>query len=214
MAFFQLDPSSIAARCRAATTPVRIPTLAQSLRRGILGFTALSVAGFSPWPILERWFHQAGETGLYLACTAVFVALSGLFLHRLILVPGSLRRFYQLFSVAFIAYAAAWVALWVWLRGDAGEFWALVGGAVAMGGILALAFGARRVAAGGIIAGLFALNAVGYYAGRWCEGEFGFHHRYLAMGLWALCYGVGFGAGLGLAFHLAQREARGILARS
>ena len=39
-----------------------------------------------------------------MACTAIFIGLSGLCLHRLILGPGSLSRFYKLFSLAFAAF--------------------------------------------------------------------------------------------------------------
>src|SRR3954452_7383784 len=112
MALFQLDPASIAARVRASGTAAQAPTLGQSLLHGTLGFTAVSVAGFAPWPIIGQWFHWVSEVGLYVSCAAVFIALSGICLHRLIIGPGSLVRFYGLFSIAFLAYAAGWVAVW------------------------------------------------------------------------------------------------------
>ena len=62
-----------------------------------------------------------------------------------------------------------------------------------------------------IIAVLFALNAAGYFAGGWFEGRLGVEHRLAAMMLWAICYGAGFGAGLGLAFHICQARARAML---
>ena len=93
---------------------------AASVLRGIIGFTLVSVGGFAPWPIFERWFRSMGEMDLYIACLVMFIGLSGVCLHRLIIGPGSLPRFYKLFSLAFTAYAVAWVAIWVWLRGNAG----------------------------------------------------------------------------------------------
>jgi hypothetical protein len=38
-------------------------------------------------------------------CAIVFIVLSGLLLHRLIIGPGSLGRFYKLFSAAFAVAA-------------------------------------------------------------------------------------------------------------
>lgn len=210
MALFELDPQSIAARVRASGLSPRDPTLTASVLRGIAGFTLLSVAGFSPWPIFDRWFRFMTEMDLYLACAVVFIALSGLFLHRLILGPGSLPRFYKLFSLAFTGYALAWVGCWVWLRGARGEIAGLFTGTVMLGAILAFAFAAQRAIAK-IIAALFLLNALGYYAGSWIAGKLMIDHGLAAMLVWALCYGIGFGAGLGVAFHLCQADARAIL---
>ncbi len=209
MALLQLDPQNLARRIRDEGDGTRLPTLGQSMLRGMLGFTALSVAGFAPWPIFERWFRSMREMQLYIACTLIFIGLSGPLLHRLILGRGSLARFYGVFTVAFLGYAATWVALWVWLRGDAGEFAALAGGVAVMALVLVWAFDAWGSFLL-VLAALFACNAAGYYAGRWCEGQFGFHHRYVAIALWALCYGLGFGAGLGAAFHLCQRRAQAL----
>ncbi len=207
MALFQLDPQSIAARVRAAPAPTPLPTLAESVRRGILGFTFVSVAGFLPWPIFDQWFRGLREMHLYAACTAVFIVLSGPCLHRLILGPGSLWRFYKLFTLAFLAYAAVWVGLWMAWRGDAGSIGGLLGGTAVMGAILALAFDAPR-AMPAVICSLFILNTLGYYAGGWIEGKLIVDHRLVAMMLWGVCYGIGFGAGLGVAFHLCQASAR------
>ncbi len=210
MALFQLDPASIAARVRASGETPTLPTLAASVWRGTLGFTLVSIAGFLPWPIFDRWFTGLREMHLYLACTALFIALSGPCLHRLILGPGSLSRFYKLFTLAFLAYAVVWVALWMTLRGDAGSIGGLLGGTAVMGVILALAFDAPR-ALPGVIAALFLLNTLGYYVGGWIEGKLIIDHRLAAMLLWGACYGLGFGAGLGLAFHLCQERARVLL---
>jgi hypothetical protein len=210
MALFQLDPDSIAARVRSSADAVHLPTLGGSVLRGIVGFIIVSVAGFAPWPIFERWVRGRGEIELYLACTAVFIGLSGLCLHRLIIGPGSLSRFYKLFSLAFLAYAFAWVAFWMWLRGNSGVWAGLLAGNIVMGAILAFAFDAQRSAMK-IIAALFALNAIGYFVGAWIEGKLISEHRLAAMLLWGACYGGGFGAGLGIAFHICQKRVRALL---
>ena len=69
MAWFQLDPQSIAARAKNGT----VPSLGAAIVRGMIGFTLVSVAGFSPWALFDRWFHRFGEIGLYLACAIVFI---------------------------------------------------------------------------------------------------------------------------------------------
>jgi len=207
MAWFQLDPESIAARARTSGESARPPTLGASVLRGVLGFTVLSVAGFAPWVISDLWFRGLGEIGLYVACAAVFIVLSGPLLHRLIIGPGSLLRFYKLFAPAFAAYAIVWVACWMALRGDLGSIAGLLGGTAAMGLILALAFDAQRSVVK-IIAALFVLNTLGYYAGGWIEGKLAIDRRTAGMLLWGVCYGLGFGAGLGVSFHLCQARAR------
>jgi hypothetical protein len=69
------------------------------------------------------------------------------------------------------------------------------------------------------------LNALGYFAGGWVEGHvaamrgdrlLGFAVTKLermrtAMLLWGVCYGLGFRAGLGLAFFWCQSRARALL---
>jgi len=210
MALFQLDPQSIAARMQAGGQPSRVPTLGASVLRGIIGFTLVSVAAFSMWPIIDHWFPWMGEAGLYVACTAVFIGLSGPLLHRLIIGPGSLPRFCKLFTLAFTAYVIAWAAFWLWLRSDAGEIAGLLAGTATMGAILAFAFDARRAVVK-IIAALFVLNTAGYLAGGWIEGKLTVWHRLTAIFLWAVCYGVGLGAGLGLAFHFCQARARALI---
>ena len=207
MALFQLDPPSIVARVQASGGAAHLPTLSESLLRGTLGFAVVSVAGFAPWPIIGTWFHSVSETAMFACCTAVFIALSGLCLHRLVIGPGSLSRFYRLFALAFAGYAIGWIAMWKLLHGDAGGIGGLFVGTAVMGAILAVAFDAWR-AVPKIVAALFVLNALGYRAGAWVEGKLAFDHRVAAMLLWGVCYGLGFGAGLGLAFYFCQERVR------
>lgn len=222
MSWFQLDPQSIAQRARTSTRPV--PSLGASLLRGTLGFTLVSVAGFVPWAITGKWLRaHIGEAGVYLTCMEVFIVLAGLFLHRLIIGPGSLGRFYKLFGAAFFAYAMAWIAGWMSLRGDAGSLAGLLAGTAIMGWMFVRAFDAQREAAK-IIAVLFVLNTIGYFIGGWFEAALPALREPFSLGLtratlltlgklmWGVCYGLGLGAGLGLAFHLCQTRARALLA--
>lgn len=223
MSLFQLDPESIAARFRASAPAARVPSLAASVARGAVGFMIVSVAGFVPWAVFGRpLFRAIGELGMYLVCAVVFLGLSGPLLHRLILGPGSLPRFTKLFTIAFTAYAVAWIAGWMALRGDAGSLVGLFAGTALMSAILASAFDAHRATVA-VIAALFLLNTAGYFIGGWFEvaiiGQrdltlFGLSRRgtvTFAMLLWGVCYGLGLGAGLGLAFHLCQAKARALL---
>jgi hypothetical protein len=206
MPLFQLDPENLADRCRAMP-PCIAPSMGQMIWRGTWGFMLVGIIGFAPWAIFEHWFRSLREQHLYIACLVAFIAASGPLLHRLILGPGSLPRFYKLFALAFTAYAIGWIALWVTLRGREGEFLGQVAGCSAMGAVIAFAFGQLRAALP-IIAALFAGSALGYYAGDWLYHTYSQEMRYLAMAGWGICYGAGFGAGLGLAFHVAQAPAR------
>lgn len=225
MSWFQLDPNSVIRRVQANGKPAEIPSLGTSLRRGTVGFTLLSLAGFAPWVIAGSWFYRnMGETGLYAVCALVFIGLSGPLLHRLIIGPVSLPRFYKLFSAAFAAYAILWIIGWMTLRGHPGSLAGLFAGTAAMGWMLACAFDAKESTLK-VVAALFVLNAIGYFVGGWVEGtviqmkEFPLlgqtmsrsTHLMIAKSLWGVFYGLGFGAGMGFAFHICQKKTRTML---
>ena len=176
-----------------------------SVLRGVVGFTILSVLGFLPWVL--GLGKRLGTGGMYAACAVVFIGLSGPLLHRLILGPGSLVRFYKLFGLGFALYAIAWVGAYMPLRGHLGSIVGLLAGSALMGGLLAFAFDERRAALPSI-ASLFLLNLAGYYLGWAVEGAVVKTHPTAAMLLYGVCYGAGFGAGLGLAFHFCQKTVR------
>ncbi|HEX9699826.1 MAG TPA: hypothetical protein VGD06_10235 [Acidobacteriota bacterium] len=224
MGWLQLDPAGIAARARTADS-VRVPTLAASMGRGAVGFAIVSVAGFAPWAFLGRWLGQTvGELGLYAACALVFVGLSGLLLHPLVIGPGSLPRFYKLFTPAFLAYSIGWIAGWMGLGGHLGGLLGLLAGTAIMGWILVTAFEASGALVK-VVAALFVLNAIGYFAGGWIAyGVMGSEslplignvvsrgtQMRIGMLLWGVFYGLGLGAGLGYAFHACQERARQLL---
>jgi|ERR1051325_1325772 hypothetical protein len=223
---FGLDPQNIAGRVKAFGQPLRTPTLGESLLRGTIGFTLVSLGGFSPWVFGGRWFHRTmGEAGMYAACAFIFVGLSGLLLHRLIIGPGSLVRFYRIFGLAFVAYAVAWTIGWMTLRGSVGSIVGLLAGTAAMGAILARGFAAPGVALK-VIAVLFFANAAGYFAGQWAHDWVLALKEGNALGIvlekstramlsgvaWGFFYGLGFGAGIGFAFHTCQAQARKLIA--
>lgn len=192
--------------------------------RGALGFAVVSVAGFVPWAVFGKWFRgHGGEIGMYAICALVFIALSGLLLHRLILGKGSLGRFFKLFSLIFSAYSVAWIAGWMALRGHPGSIAGLAAGTLVMGLLMVAAFDAWKETLKVILA-LFLLNSAGYFLGGWiedalvqaceCSGQISPASpttMLIAKLQWGVCYGLGLGAGLGLAFYFCQKEARRIL---
>ena len=212
MSWFQLDPQSIASRTTAERPIPAIPSLGGSIVRGALGFTVVSIAGFIPWAIFGRTLYRAiGEVGMYLVCAAVFLVLSSLLLHRLIIGPGSRARFAKVFTIAFSVYSILWIVGWMAFKGHTGSIVGLLAGCAAMGLILAIAFDALPRAVP-IIAALFVLNTIGYFVGGWVEAAVFKTHRVTAMLLWGVFYGLGLGAGLGVAFYLCQKKARDLIA--
>jgi len=222
---FGLDPQSIFDRSKTSGQPPRVPTLSESMLRGMIGFTLVSLGGFAPWVFAGRWFYRnVGEAGLYAVCALVFIGLSGLLLHPLILGPGSLVRFYKIFSLAFAAYAVSWTVGFIAVRGVTGSIAGLLAGTAAMGVLLARGFAARGAALK-IIAALFVANAAGYFVGEWAHNAVLALKEGNALGLvlerstratlskatWGLFYGLGFGAGIGFAFHACQAKARRLI---
>ncbi len=208
MSFFQVDAASLQ---RRGVTADQIPGLGASLGRGVLGGVAMSLAGFAPWALGGKLFRPLGEAGLYGLCALAFIVTSGLFLHRLIAGAGSLGRFYKLFGISFVAYAAAWIAGWMAWRGHSGSVAGLSAGALAMTTVLVAAFGVWSRFLPVTLALLLPV-AAGYFLGGLMEGHFMATAttsvaRQMAMMSWGLCFGVGFGAGLGLAYYLCQRAS-------
>jgi hypothetical protein len=227
LSLLQLDPEHLAGRLRVAPAASVPPTLSASVVRGSVGFTLVAIAGFAPWALAGGWLHQViGELGMYLACAGVFVALSGPLLYRLVIGPGALVRFAILFTVAYLAYAALWIASWMTLHGNPGSLTGLTAGCIVMGWILCRAFTARGVLVR-VAAALLVGNLLGYYGGGYAEalvaglsvpGVAGITNEKarptaLAMLSWGACYGIGVGAGLGAALYFCQTEQRAAFAR-
>jgi hypothetical protein len=227
LSLLHLDPEHLAGRLRAAPTVPAPPSLAACLLRGCVAFTLVACAGFAPWALAGGWLHRViGELGMYLVCAGVFVVLSGPALFRLIIGPGALVRFAILFTVAYLSYAALWIAAWMTLHGNSGSLTGLATGCLLMGWILCRAFAARGVLVL-VVSALLVGNLLGYYGGGYAEalvaglsvpGMAGIAHEKarptaLAMLSWGACYGLGVGAGLGAALHLCQAEHRAVFTR-
>ncbi len=185
--------------------------LATWLRRGSLGGILLSVAGFLPWALAGRPLTQAlGEAGMYAVCALVFLGVSGPLLHKLLIGPRSLRRFYALFCASFVPYSVGWIAGWLAFRGHLGSLAGLVLGCLAMAVVLVAWFGQwRRL--GGVLLVLLLAQIPGYFVGGWAYAWLGG----LAKGLpwlavvsklsWGVFYGWGLGLGLAWALWGLQR---------
>lgn len=187
--------------------------LSKSLIHGALAGLALSIAGFAPWALFGRFFYQSiGEAGLYAVCAVVFIGLSAPLFHRLLSGTNTLLRFYGIFTASFSAYAVAWTTGWMLLRGHPGSFAGLFAGAVAMAAVLALLFKAPKAFLLSSLA-LFIPTTIGYFIGGAAEGaamaaaESQFD-RVVAMFLWSVGFGPGFGIGLALALRFCQNHSQ------
>lgn len=193
--------------------------IAHDLIRGSLGFGTVSLAAFSVWAFGGKWLQaHSGETGLYAACALVFLGLSGLLLHPLVRGPGSLLRFYTIFIPAFLCYAIIWSVAWFLLRFGTGEWLGALAGTIGFVAVVSWRF---RNARGFVQTSLvvFVLNSMGYFLGgtsmHWLLGPSGSSMFsglskpsliVMAKLAWGLLYGLGFGAGIGYAFHTLQRR--------
>ena len=164
---------------------------------GIWRFTLVSVAGFAPWVLAGPWFYRTvGEAGLYLACLVAFLLSALLLLPGLLAGERRLRRTAMWFLPAFTAYAVLWCACWFALGGRAGEWAGAVTGVAAFVALSAWTLGRPRaplITAAVVIAA----HAAGYFAGDQAYRGFSGQSKTLGMLAWGVCYGVGFGAGLG-----------------
>jgi hypothetical protein len=186
-------------------------SVAQSMLIGSLGFSIVSIAGFSVWAFGERWLHE--ELTLFTSCAAVFLGLSGLLLFRLVISPNRLWRFYKIFLPAFLLYAVAWSAAWWLLKFGLGEWLGSLLGSIMFAAVVAWGFGSHRsfVRACAV---LFICHSAGYFLGAQFMQSIG--HALNALGLskpatallgmlgWGAIYGAGFGAGIGYTFHIFQ----------
>jgi hypothetical protein len=175
-----------------------------ALLRGSLGFAVVSLGAFAVWAFGGSWFkHHGGDPAMYAGVAAVFVSLTGLALSPLVQRPRRLVTFYSIFVPAFLAYTAAWCAIYFKLGRGLGEWLASAGGAAAFASIACPLLGNRRAIPKSAVA-LFIGHSLGYFLGGPIHyamtGDLGTLGRLL----WGLLYGLGFGAGIGYCFHAAQ----------
>jgi len=187
-------------------------TLAGSVIRGTLGFAAVSLVAFSVWAYGASWIRgRFGEVGLYAGIAIVFLAASGLVLHRL---AGGMARFYKAFIPSFLAYAIVWSAIWFAMQSRLGEWLATLAGTAVFALVASLILGRPR-AWPKAAAVLFGTHVVGYFLGGVVYYEckepaameaLGESYRVVGRLGWGLLYGLGFGAGLGYTFFALRRE--------
>ncbi len=176
-----------------------------SVVRGALGFCVPSLAVFGSWALAGKWMYRnLTEVGAYAVWALLFIGLSGIVLHRLLVKDRPLPWFQGVFTAAFLLYAVGWCAAWFALRNKAGEWVGSLTGTAAMAWVFARAFRPKQKLAP-ILTGLFAAHSAGYFIGGILFAAMGG-----GMGkiLWGVCYGLGFGAGIGWALHLCQRPAQ------
>ena len=205
MNWIGLTPDAIAGRARLSAGQTRFPTQRQSLWYGGLGFCLASTAVFVTVGCGRPWMYRyLGLLGPYVIAAALFVLLGGGILSRLVVGPGRMVRFYLLFSIAFLAYAAIWVTTYLVLGGVIGELVGSVTGTPVMGVVLAWAFGAKKQLPK-LVLGLTLANSAAYFLGRFLYWAIG---GQLGMILFGVSYGAIFGLGLGYALFLAQAPIR------
>ena len=169
--------------------------------KGALGFCIPSLAVFGSWALAGRWMYRTlTEAGAYAVWAFMFIGLAGVVLHRLLVKCRKLGWFQGVFAVAFLLYAIGWSAAWFALRNHAGEWLGPLVGTTLMTFAFASAFKARpRMLR--MLMGLFLAHSTGYFLG-------GMFYANIAGSagkmLWGLCYGLGFGAGIGWALHHCQ----------
>jgi hypothetical protein len=205
MDIFGLTSDRVMARIHKNGAHTSIPSLGQSLLIGGFGFCLTSLCVFATVAFAERWMYQnLGLGGAYFVWTVLFVLLGGALLSPLMIGPGRLWRFQFLFGLAFLLYAAGWVASYFTLRGFAGELAGAIVGSILMAIVITLAFGVIKTFLAQTAA-LFISNSAGYFLGEslhhLIQGETG-------MLLWGVLYGLCMGAGLGLSIFLAQTPLR------
>jgi hypothetical protein len=202
---FGLTSDRVMARIQQNDGRSSIPSLGPSLLIGSFGFCLASLCVFATVAFAERWMYRnLGLSGAYLAWTVLFIFLGGALLSPLVIGPDRLWRFQLLFGMAFLLYAAGWVASYFTLRGVAGEWAGSLFGSILMALVIAKAFGAMN-SFFAQAAALFIANSAGYFLGALLNDSI---RGKTGMLLWGVIYGLCLGAGLGLSIFLAQAPLR------
>jgi len=183
-----------------------LPSLTRSIVTGAVGFSLVSLCVFATVAFGERWMYRTlGVPGAFIAWAVLFVLLGGGVFGPLVVIRWRLPKFYLLFAVAFLAYAAGWMLAYFSLGRTMGEWLGSLLGSVLMAVVFAAGFGSLRSIAK-LSALLFVTNAVGYFLGALLYDSLS---RPLGMLLWGVVYGLFFGAGIGAALQLVQQDELG-----
>ena len=201
----------------------RSSSVVVSVVLGTLGFTFVSTVAFGVWAFGGSWFRwPGGEPTMYAVIALVFAGLTSFVLSPLIHGERRPGRFARVFVPAFLAYAALWSACWFALGSGLGEWLGALAGSAAFVGLAARFLKTKAPAAVALgIAVFFAAHTAGYFAGGQAMAHFMKAARQepqrspararwatVAKLSWGVCYGLGFGAGMGFAFHRLQRDPR------
>jgi len=178
------------------------PSLARSIITGAIGFGLVSLCVFATVAFAERWMYRnLGLSGSYLAWTVLFILLSGVVFGLLVVVDRwRLPKFYLLWTVAFFAYAGAWMVAYFTLGRTIGELIGALAGSVLMALVIAAGFRTFRSIVK-LSAVLFVSNTLGYFLGA---ALFDSLSAPIGMLLFGVVYGLFFGAGIGAALQLVQ----------
>jgi hypothetical protein len=181
-----------------------VPSLPRAIATGAIGFGVVSLCVFATVAFAEEWLYRiVGELGAYLIWILLFVVLSGVVFESIVVVRTRLPNFYLLWAIAFFAYAAAWMGAYFVLGRSVGEIIGSLVGSVLMALVFAAGFGSLQSTAK-LSALIFVANAFGYFIGA---ALFDANPTQTGMLLFGAVYGVFFGAGIGAALHIAQRQS-------
>jgi hypothetical protein len=190
-----------------------------AILNGAWRFALVSVLAFGFWAIQPKILPKNyGEPATFVGCLIAFAVFAEIFLVPLVHPPNARRKFNGSFIPAFVVYAAVWSACWFAQKIPAREWVGSALGCAAFAAILHWRLGAREGLWKAMLV-LIVTHTAGYYFG----GKVFYMARHppefiaswpreniwtLAKLMWGLCYGLGFGAGIGYAFDRFQRAAR------
>jgi hypothetical protein len=190
----------------------------RAILNGAWRFALVGLLSFGFWALAPKFLpKQFGETGVFAGCLVCFCVFAEIFLAKLAHEPNARAKFNRSFIPAFVAYAIVWSACWFALKFGRGEWLGSALGCAAFAFILGKQLGAREGYCKVILFLIFA-HAAGYFGG----GKLFYMARHpppalaslskdqiwtVAKLAWGLCYGLGFGAGIGYAFDVFQKAA-------
>jgi hypothetical protein len=185
-------------------------SVTRAIIAGAWRFTLVSIAGFAPWAVVDGWLHHhISEVLLYAICLVAFLAAALVLLPGLLSGPHRVRRVALFFIPAFTLYAVLWCACWFALGGRTGEWSGILLGGGAFAAVTALVLGRPRSAVLTMLVFIMA-QVIGYFAGGQTMTLIAGGHHPGASGMlaWGICYGLGFGIGLGHLVHACRHAGR------
>jgi hypothetical protein len=190
----------------------------RAILNGAWRFALVSLLAFGFWALGPAFLpKQLGETAVFVGCLICFCVFAEIFLVKLAHEPNARAKFNKSFIPAFIVYAIVWSACWFALKFGIGEWLGSALGCAAFAYVLGKQLDAREGFCK-VILFLIVTHSAGYFLG----GKAFLMARHppaalaslskdqiwtLAKFAWGLCYGLGFGAGIGYAFDVFQKTS-------